>query len=256
MSEPTPTTTATATTDEIVDRLTTTYPGSVFVTTEEGLIVVRRPTPDEAIRLEDAVSTLTDLSKGLNPYAGLDDVKPLVVHPSQDRIEELLQSYPALFDQLVNLVRHAACRGAAPKLELSPLTDDELYVKEGPASENGTYPKRSGGRIFAVNHFMMESSATEGKPPVKKTIARYLFRRFGLIEHREFLKELEASGFVNGTGNRVPRNSTLAKIARGHVVTSPNTSVPDWNEHPYLLILLGQAVKDESRVKTGTSSGK
>ena len=251
MSTPTPDTAA-----DIVDRLTATYPGSVFVDTEEGLIVVRRPSPEEAIKLEDAVSTLTDMSKGLNPYVGLDDVKPLVVHPSQDRIEELLQSYPALFDQLVSLVRHAACRGAAPKLELSPLTEEELYVKEGPPSENGTYPKRSGGRIFAVNHYTLVPSDVEGKPPEKRIIGRYLFRRFGLIEHREFLKELEASGFVNGSGNRVPRNSTLAQIARSHVVTSPSTTVPDWNEHPYLLILLGQAVKDESRVKTGKHSGK
>ena len=32
------------------------------------------------------------MSKGLNPYVGLDDVKPLVVQPSQDRIEELLRA--------------------------------------------------------------------------------------------------------------------------------------------------------------------
>lgn len=249
------TTSTNVTNADIVDRLTSAYPGSVFVDTEEGLIGVRRPTPDEVIRLEDAVSTLTDLSKGLSPYVGLDDVKPLVVHPSQDRIEELLQSYPALFDQLVSLVRHAACRGAAPKLELTPLADEELFVKEGPASENGAYPKRSGGRIFAVNHYTLVPG-DEGKPPTKRTIGRYLLRRFGLIEHREFLKELAASGFVNGTGNRVPSSVTLAKIARSHTITSPSTTIPDWNEHPYLLILLGQAVKDESRVKTGSSSGK
>lgn len=44
---------------DIVDRLTSAS-GSVFVDTEEGLIGVRRPTPDEVIRLEDAVSTLTE----------------------------------------------------------------------------------------------------------------------------------------------------------------------------------------------------
>ena len=61
MSTPSPDTAA-----DIVDRLTATYPGSVFVDTEEGLIVVRRPSPEEAIKLEDAVSTLTDMSKGLD----------------------------------------------------------------------------------------------------------------------------------------------------------------------------------------------
>ena len=178
--------------------------------------------------------------------------KPLVVHPSQDRIEELLQSYPALFDQLVSLVRHAACRGAAPSSNCRRSLK-RSWREGGTALGNGTYPKRSGGRIFAVNHYTLVPSDVEGKPPEKRIIGRYLFRRLASSRHREFLKELEASGFVNGSGIESPQLHFAQKIARSHVVTSPSTTVPDWNEHPYLLILLGQAVKDESRVKTGNT---
>lgn len=241
---------------ETLDRLKSAYPGCVGVQTECGLIVVRRPTADEVIAVEDAIGTLTDIGGKLNPYAGLDILLSLIVHPAAAQAEELLQSYPDFFTQAAAMARNAATEGTMPRLEVVDLKNSELYQRELPPGENGQHPKRLGGRIFAVEHSYLEPDPDNAAKQRKIIVGRYLLRRFGLIEHREYVKEVAASGFLNAEGGRIPRATTLAKVARAHVVTAPGCDLPNWEKYPYLLIHLGIFVKEESRVKLDNSSGK
>ena len=266
---------------ETLDRLKSTFPGCVGVYTDEGLIVVRRPSADEAMELEDAVGSLTDLSSKPSPYAGLEEIKRLVVHPSADRTEEILQSYAESFQQLLGMARTAAWAGDPPRLREATLKDEELYDRAQKPDGQGRYPRRAGGRIFAVEHVKSverlaaefeewaqmtpaeRAARPESNPnvPLEVVVGRYLMRRLGLIEHRELQREIAARGFLVRTRNgeeRIPRSSTLARIARSHVVEplAPGCAVPDWEAHPYLLIMLGRVVRDRSALSAGNSEGK
>lgn len=237
-----------------LDALRANYPGCVHMDTEEGLVVVRRPTADEFIKIEDSVVTLVDLGAKLNPYAGLDAIKAVVVYPSADRVEALLNDYARFFGQLVNMsrqvVRGSALGASAVKVDLR---DEELYMRESP-TEEGRSTKRAGGRIFAVESFRIEPD--EDGRPRRVVTGRHLMRRLGLIEDRKLTKEITATGYTDAEGNRQPRNATLAEIARSHVVEAPGCTVPDWEARPDLLTLLGQAVIAQSSIGAGSVSGK
>ena len=241
---------------ELRDSLRASYPGCVDIDTDEGLIVVRRPTSAEFIEIEDAVISLVDLGAKLSPYAGLDAIKRVVVHPTPDRVEALLNEYPRFFDQLVTLARRAAQGGSAGvSVRKVDLKDEELYTREA-ATDEGRRTKRSGGRIFAVECFTLRSAPGELRPELIIT-GRHILRRLGLIEDRELKKEITATGYTDEHGNKQPRNATLAKVARAHVLDNvPGCTVPDWEAHPHLLTLLGQAVITMSSIGIGSSSGK
>lgn len=240
---------------DLRDSLRASYPGCVDIDTDEGLIVVRRPTSAEFIEIEDAVISLVDLGAKLSPYAGLDAIKRVVVHPAPDRVEALLNEYPRFFDQLVTLARRAAQGGSAGvSVRRVELRDEELYTREA-ATDEGRRTKRSGGRIFAVECFTMRIAPGELRPDLIIT-GRHIMRRLGLIEDRELKKEITATGYTDEHGNKQPRNATLAKVARAHVVEAPGCTVPDWEAHPHLLTLLGQAVITMSSIGIGSSSGK
>lgn len=244
---------------ELRDSLRASFPGCVDIETEEGLVVVRRPASAEFIEIEDAVISLVDLGAKLSPYAGLDAIKRVVVHPAPDRVEALLNEYPRFFDQLVTLARRAAQGGAAGvSVRKVELKDEELYTREA-ATDEGRRAKRSGGRIFAVECFTLRMPAAgvpgETRPELVIT-GRHIMRRLGLIEDRELKKEITATGYTDEQGNKQPRNATLAKVARAHVVEAPGCTVPDWEAHPHLLTLLGQAVITMSSIGIGSNSGK
>lgn len=241
---------------ELRDSLRASYPGCVDIDTDEGLIVVRRPTSAEFIEIEDAVISLVDLGAKLSPYAGLDAIKRVVVYPAPDRVEALLNEYPRFFDQLVTLARRAAQGGSAGvSVRKVELKDEELYTREA-ATEEGRRTKRSGGRIFAVECFTLRNVPGETRPELHIT-GRHIMRRLGLIEDRELKKEITATGYTDEHGNKQPRNATLAKVARVHALDNvPGCTVPDWEAHPHLLTLLGQAVITMSSIGIGASSGK
>ncbi len=241
-----------------LDALRSAYPGCWHAATEEGLVVVRRPSAAEMIAVEDAVASLVDLGAKLSPYAGLDAVKALVVHPEAARTEALLQEYPRFFDQIVTMMRFAAQGGAqGVSVDKVEIRDEELYMRETPAGEDGRHQKRHGGRVFAVECYRLERDEDNPLKPRKVVVGRHLMRRLGLMEDRELKREVTATGYTDERGNRLPRNATLAKVARAHVVENvPGCSTPDWEAHPHLLVLLGQAVIDQSGLQLGGSAGK
>lgn len=264
---------------DTLDRLKATFPGCVGVETEEGLVVVRKPSAVEVEELEDAVGAITDLGSKPNPYAGLEELKRLIVCPSQDKAEEILQAFAESFAQILGLVRTAAWGGDRPRLVEADLRDEELYIKEGKPDGSGKYPKRAGGRLFAVEHFRFEERSpqefatwdamTEAErivnpadnpaAPRRVVVGRYLMRRLGLVEHRDLQRQIASAGYLQRTRNgdeRVPRFSMLAKLARTHALEAPGVAVPDWETHPYLLVMLGQAVRDQSALKARSVEGK
>lgn len=264
---------------DTLDRLKSTYPGCVGVYTEEGLVVVRKPSANEAMELEDAVGALTDLGAKPNPYAGLEELKRLVVHPQPERTEEILQGFAESFGQILGFARTAAWGGDRPILIEADLREEELYDLAAKPDGNGRRPKRAGGRIFAVEHLKLEErtveehreweamtqaerqSCPDANPhtPRRVVLGRYLMRRLGLVEHRDLQRQIASGGFLVRTRNgdeRVPRASMLAKVAREHAIQAPGCVIPDWERHPYLLILLGQAVRDQSALRAGSAEGK
>jgi hypothetical protein len=244
-----------------LEALQSAHPGCVWRETKEaGLLVVRRPTSDEAMAVEDVVAHIADPTARLDPFAGVDLVASLVVHPSKDKVEELMEEYAAFFNQIVTLMRVAACGGgSAPEIELAELRDEEIYAKELPADRDGNHPKRHGGRVLAVEHVRVDYDKDSGKP-TRTIIGRYLLRRFGRIEHQEHTKLVNGpGGFTDHRGERTPKHAVLAQVARSHLVkvlgadasgrqAPPGCNDPDFEKHPYLLVTLGMAVRDSSRL--------
>lgn len=243
---------------ELREKIQASHPGAlVVVEYAQGLLAVRKPTLDEVIQLEDAVGRLNDLSQPEDPFAGLDLVKSLIVHPAADEAEALLDDFAGSFDQVVALARVATFGegGRPPLLRDAELTEEELYV--GPPNEDGQRARRHGGRIFAVEHLARPpKDAPAGTKP--SLVARYLMRRLGGAEHRAAMREINNFGFMTSGGRRSPTMAMLAKIARAHVVQPivAGCSAPDFEQHPYLLQLLGEAVIDSSRLKVGGDEGK
>jgi len=237
----------------LMEELKARHPGCVGVETVEGLLVVRRPSTDEVIGMEDAMSRLKCQASQDDPYAGMDLLKRLIVAPDLNTAEEWLNSYPGVIEQVANMARIAAFGPTEqpPILYSVDLTDGELYV-EG----NGQKTKRHGGKIFVVEH--TEPRDVEQPFTKPRVLARYLMRRLGLSEHREAMKETAATGHMMSNGVRLATMSQLARIARKHVcVPLPDgCTMPDFEAHPYLLKLLGQAVINHSRLTIGSAAGK
>lgn len=229
------------------------HPGCVGLETVEGLLVTRRPSTDEVIGMEDAIARLKCQANQDDPYVGMDLLKRLIVTPDQNTAEDWLNSYPGVIEQVANMARIAAfgLTERPPILQSADLLDSELYV-EG----NGQKTKRHGGKVFVVEH--CEPRDVEAPFTLPKVLARYLMRRLGLSEHREAMKETAATGHMLSNGVRLPTMSQLARIARKHVCTPlpDGCTAPDFEAHPYLLKLLGQAVIDHSRMTIGGATGK
>ena len=101
----------------LMEEMKARYPGCVGVETVEGLLVVRRPSTDEVIGMEDAMSRLKCQATAEDPYAGMDLLKRLVVCPDQNTAEEWLNSFPGVIEQVANMARIAAFDSAGePKM--------------------------------------------------------------------------------------------------------------------------------------------
>lgn len=241
-------------TADIVEQFRTSHPGCVWFEAQQGLLVVKRPTAAELVAMEDGIARLTDLGSPEDPYAGIDAVKRLTLHPDQQTVEGWLNDLPGSLQQVVNLARLAAFGPTEkpPILREADLREEELWVGDG----KGGRAKRHGGKLFVVEHVgPRDPERPFSSPPV---LGRYLMRLLGLTEHRSYMRELALTGILRATGVREPTTAQLAAITRSHVCSPmpEGCSVPDFEAHPYLLRLLGQTVIDKSRLEVGGGPGK